>query len=88
LFGGIAEANFDAESTIPGILTNTTSFSNDLKLFYISVGEEDPRLNVTSKFVNTLKQHKMDVEFQTFPGIHEWQVWRMSLQDFLPRLFN
>jgi enterochelin esterase-like enzyme len=88
LFGGIAEANFDAESTIPGILTNTTSFSNDLKLFYISVGEEDPRLNATSKFVNTLKQHKMDVEFQTFPGIHEWQVWRMSLQDFLPRLFN
>lgn len=88
MFGGIAEADFDAENTIPGILTNTPSINNNLRLFYISVGEQDPRLNPTNKFVNTLRQHKMDVEYHTFPGIHEWQVWRMSLQDFLPRLFN
>jgi enterochelin esterase-like enzyme len=88
LFGGITEANFDAENTIPGILTNTPVINNSLKLFYISVGEQDPRLDATNKFVNTLRQHKMDVEYQTFPGIHEWQVWRLSLQDFLPRLFN
>jgi len=88
LFGGITEANFDAEKTIPGILTNTPSFNKSLKLFYISVGEQDPRLDATNKFVNSLRQHKMNVEFQTFPGIHEWQVWRLSLYDFLPRLFN
>jgi len=88
LFGGITEADFDAEKTIPGILTNTPPFNKSLKLFYISVGEQDPRLDATNKFVNTLRQHKMNVEFQTFPGIHEWQVWRMSLYDFLPRLFK
>ena len=88
LFGGITEANFNAENTIPGILTNTPSINNSLKLFYISVGEQDPRIDATKKFVSTLREHKMDVEYHTFPGIHEWQVWRLSLQDFLPRLFN
>jgi enterochelin esterase-like enzyme len=88
LFGGIAEANFDAEKTIPGLLTNNPAFNKSLKLFYITMGEQDPRLDATSKFVNSLRQHTMNVEFRTFPGIHEWQVWRMSLCDFLPRLFN
>lgn len=88
LFGGIAEANFDAEKTIPGLLTNNPAFNKSLKLFYISVGEQDPRLDATNKFVIILRQHKMNVELQTFPGIHEWQVWRMSLYDFLPRLFK
>jgi len=88
LFGGIAEADFDAEETIPGLLLNNPVINKSLKLFYISVGEQDPRLDATNKFVNTLRQHKMDVEFKTFPGIHEWQVWRLSLYDFLPGLFN
>jgi enterochelin esterase-like enzyme len=88
LFGGIAGANFDAENTVPGILTNTPFINDNLKIFYISVGEQDPRLDATNRFVDMLRQHKMDVEYQTFPGIHEWQVWRLSLQDFLPRLFN
>lgn len=88
LFGGIAGADFDPEKTIPGLLTNNAGFNNSLKLFYITVGAQDPRLGATVKFVNTLKQNKMDVVYQTFPGVHEWQVWRMSLYDFLPRLFN
>jgi len=88
LFGGIAEANFDAEKTVPGLLTNNSVINKNLKLFYITVGEQDPRLDATNKFVNTLRQNKMNVVFQTFPGVHEWQVWRMSLYNFLPRLFN
>ncbi len=88
LFGGIVEADFNAEKTIPGLLTNTSAFNESLKLFYISVGEQDPRLDATNKLVNTLRQHRMNVEFQTFPGIHEWQVWRLSLYDFLQKLFN
>ena len=72
----------------PDLLVNNPDFNKSLKLFYISVGEQDPRIDATNKFVNTLRQNKMDVEYTTFPGIHEWQVWRMSLYDFLPRLFS
>lgn len=46
LFGGIntnAGQTFNAEEQIPGILTDSKSFNDSLKLFYISVGEQDPR---------------------------------------------
>jgi len=28
------------------------------------------------------------VEFASFPGSHEWQVWRKSLHDFVQKLFK
>jgi enterochelin esterase-like enzyme len=88
LFGGIPESNFNLEQAIPGLLSNSAFFNERLKLFYISVGEQDPRLEPTTKLINTFKQNNLNFDFKTFPGIHEWQVWRVSLADFLPRLFK
>ena len=88
LFGGIPDADFDAEQTIPGILTQSSKFNEKLKLFYLSVGEQDSRLEPTRQLVNTFEQNDLDVMFRTYPGTHEWQVWRLSLYDFLPRLFR
>jgi enterochelin esterase-like enzyme len=88
LFGGIPEADFDAEEAIPGLLTNAAAFNEGLDLFYLSVGEQDNRIEPTQKLVDTFRQNNLDVEFATYPGAHEWQVWRLSLYDFLPRLFR
>jgi enterochelin esterase family protein len=94
LFGGIAargsatNATFNAEEQIPGLLTNARSFNESLKLFYISVGEQDPRLEPTKKAVANFKSHGLKVEFASFPGGHEWQVWRKSLHDFAQRVFK
>jgi enterochelin esterase-like enzyme len=91
LFGGIARpgaAAFDPESVIPGILTNPGSFNSKLKVFYISVGEQDPRIEPTRKLVQTFKEKGLKVEFASFPGSHEWQVWRKSLHDFAQKLFK
>jgi enterochelin esterase-like enzyme len=91
LFGGIARqgaAPFDPESVIPGILTNPASFNNKLKVFYLSVGEQDPRIEPTKKLVQTFKEKGLKVEFSSFPGGHEWQVWRKSLNDFAQKLFK
>lgn len=91
LFGGVgfmANRQFDAEAQIPGLLTKAKSFNERLKMFYISVGEQDPRIGNTKKAVADLREHGLDVEFTPFPGAHEWQVWRKSLHDFAPRLFN
>lgn len=89
LFGGIAIASeFDAEQQMPGILTNPKSFNDKLKVFYISVGEQDPRLEPTKKAVANFKAHGLNVEFASFPGDHEWQVWRKSLNDFAQRIFK
>lgn len=94
LFGGIGGPGmggarpFDAEAQIPGLLTEARSFNEALDLFYICVGEQDPRIEPTKKAVTTLRENGLEVEFASFPGGHEWQVWRRSLHDFAQRLFN
>jgi enterochelin esterase family protein len=86
--GGAAPAAFNAEEQVPGLLTNTKTFRDALKVFYVSVGEQDPRIEATKKAVADFKAHGLDVEFASFLGGHEWQVWRKSLHDFAPRIFK
>jgi enterochelin esterase-like enzyme len=93
LFGGIGRGTpgggtFNAEEQVPGFLTNANSFNNALKVFYLSVGEQDPRLEPTKKAVADFRAHGLRVEFASFPGGHEWQVWRKSLHDFAQRVFK
>lgn len=94
LFGGIrppgggAAATFDAEEHVPGLLANASAFNESLDLFYLSVGEQDPRLEFTKQAVADFRSHGLQVEFASFPGGHEWQVWRKSLHDFAQRIFR
>jgi enterochelin esterase-like enzyme len=89
LFGGIAQqTSFDPEKVIPGILTNSSSFNNKLKVFFISVGEQDPRIEPTKNVVKTFRDKGLKVEFESFPGAHEWQVWRKSLHSFAQKIFK
>lgn len=91
LFGGIARPDapaFDPEAVIPGILTNPQAFNNKLKVFFISVGEQDPRIEHTKKLIETFIGKGLKVEFASYPGGHEWQVWRKSLHDFAQRIFR
>lgn len=91
IFGGIANPQgkqFDAEAAIPGMLTNASTFNKSLKVLYISVGEQDPRFEHTKKAVQTFREKGLNVQFNSFPGDHEWQVWRKSLHDFAQRIFK
>src|SRR5215203_3835356 len=59
LFGGInrqpGAAAFDPEAAIPGLLSQQQSFNSKLKVFYISVGEQDPRIEPTKKLIESFK---------------------------------
>lgn len=91
IFGGIRNpsgSTFDAEKEIPGLLTNSEDFNKKLNLFYISCGEQDMRIEHTKKAVANMKEKGLDIEFNSFPGDHEWQVWRKSLHDFASRVFK
>jgi len=92
LFGGInrqpGAAAFDPEAAIPGLLSQPQSFNSKLKVFYISVGEQDPRIEPTKKLIENFKSKGLKVDFASFPGGHEWQVWRKSLNDFAQKLFK
>lgn len=91
IFGGINNPSgkeFDAEKEIPGLLSKSQTFNEKLKLFYISVGEQDSRFKFTKKAVNKFRERGLKVEFNSFPGDHEWQVWRKSLHNFASRVFK
>lgn len=90
IFGGIRNpsgSTFDAEKEIPGLLSKSGEFNKKLDLFYISCGEQDMRIEHTKKAVETMKKSGLEVEFNSFSGDHEWQVWRKSLYDFASRVF-
>ncbi|MBK6284724.1 MAG: hypothetical protein IPF54_20695 [Draconibacterium sp.] len=46
------------------------------------------RIEHTKKAVKTMQENGLEVEFNSFPGDHEWQVWRKSLHDFAARVFK
>lgn len=91
IFGGISHPganSFNAEKEIPGLLSNTALFNSKLQLFYISCGEADMRIEHTKNAVKEMQERGLEVDFATFPGDHEWQVWRKSLYDFASRVFK
>jgi enterochelin esterase family protein len=87
-FRGQSGNIFDAEGQIPGIFSNPEKFNKALKLLYISTGEQDRSYEYTMKTISTFKERGLHIESATFPGAHEWHVWRKALHDFAPRIFQ
>lgn len=83
-----APTDFDFEASIPGIFSNTAAFNAAHDLFFISCGEQDPRITHTAHAAETLRAHGVAVEYRSYPGDHEWETWRKSLRDFAQLLFR
>jgi enterochelin esterase family protein len=49
---------------------------------------EDPRMPSLTKVAEELRSRKINVAFKSYPGEHEWKVWRHSLADMAPMLFR
>ena len=89
MFGGISGAsNFDLETEVPGILSDTQAFNRQLDVFFLTCGEQDPRIEYTRGIVKKMRQGGVEVRFNSYPGDHEWQVWRKSLHEFAQYLFR
>ena len=89
MFGGISgESNFDLEAEVPGMLTDTKTFNNQFDVFFISCGEQDPRIEYTRSIVKKMRDSGVNVRFSSYLGDHEWQVWRKSLHEFAQYLFK
>ena len=70
VFGGIqGSSNFDLEANIPGMLTAPDKFNSGLDCFFISCGEQDPRLAGTENFVSRLEGlGYKNLSYESFPG--------------------
>jgi enterochelin esterase family protein len=89
MFGGISGAsNFDLETEVPGMLSDVKTFNKQFDVFFLSCGEQDPRIQYTRTIVQKMRDGGVDVRFNSYPGDHEWQVWRKSLHEFAQYLFK
>ena len=89
MFGGISGGTtIDLESEVPGILSDTKSFNKQFDVFFMSCGEQDPRITYTREIVKKMREGGVEVRFNSYPGDHEWQVWRKSLHEFAQYLFK
>jgi enterochelin esterase family protein len=91
MFGGVSGAAyeaFDVEALWPGFLDDPAATNELIELLYFSCGTEDPRMQFTADAATALQQSGIDVTLRSFPGGHEWSVWRDSLADFGSLLFR
>lgn len=76
------------EKISPGLVTNPATTNEKLDLFYFSCGVDDTRIEYFTRAVEDLQRRGVDVTFKTYPGAHEWRVWRSSLVDLAQLLFR
>jgi enterochelin esterase family protein len=72
----------------PGFLADPAATNKKLRLLFLSCGTEDPRITAMTQVADELRIRKINVTLKTYPGEHEWKVWRHSLADMAPMLFR
>ncbi|MBO6045865.1 MAG: esterase [Bacteroidales bacterium] len=90
LIGGAA-ANmdpFDPEVQMPGLISTPEKY-NRFDVFYLSCGEQDNRITGNTEFYEKLKGlGYKNLVYETYPGGHEWHVWRRNLSSFAQKIFK
>ena len=76
------------ESIQPTIKSDPAATGKKLKLFFLSCGTEDPRQDAMAQANKDLQARGIKTVYKTYPGEHEWKVWRHSLVDMAPLLFR
>jgi enterochelin esterase family protein len=76
------------ENISPGLLADPAVTNKKLRLFFFSCGTEDPRMPSLTKLQEELRSRKINFTFMSYPGEHEWKVWRHSLADMAQVLFR
>ncbi|MBQ6646484.1 MAG: enterochelin esterase [Clostridia bacterium] len=90
VFSGFLRAPWqpDVEQAHLSILDDGDRFTRSYRLFYRAMGTEDNYFDRFEADDAMLRDKPVTMLRKTFPGGHDWSVWRRCLNDFLPRLFQ
>jgi enterochelin esterase-like enzyme len=82
--------NFDVKTSYNGVFTNSAAFNKKVKLLWIGAGTAEEAIHLGAKGLhNALDRAGIkNVFFEAAGTAHEWQTWRIHLNDFAPRLFQ
>ena len=79
----------DVKTGYNGLLADPEAFAERVKLFYLSMGENEVQWGGTRPYHEELEKAGIKHIYYESPGTsHEWQTWRRSLYDLAPRLFR
>lgn len=70
------------------LLDDQTAFNENFRVFYRAMGTEDQFYHSFIDDDDMLKDKGLNMIRQTFPGGHDWGVWRRCIYNFLPLLFQ
>jgi enterochelin esterase family protein len=81
--------SFDPDKMMAALPDLTPAANERLKLFRITIGDNDPLIFQQRLLKRTLEGKGIHVSATEVPGYsHEWAFWRLALIDLLPRLFQ
>ena len=70
------------------LLENAEKFNESFRVFYRAMGTEDQFFQNFKDDDVMLEGRPLRMIRKTFPGGHDWSVWRRCIHDFLPLLFQ
>lgn len=89
LFSGFLRAPWgEEENGRLALLDDPERFGESFRVFYRAMGTEDQFFDRFAADDAFLEGKRVSVIRKTFPGGHDWGVWRRCLHDFLPLLFK
>lgn len=77
-------AGNDPMKQFPDLLTDSAATNKKMKVIWICAGDKDFALPGAQNLDKLLIEHAIKHSFSTTPGLHEWKVWRCSLNQFAP----
>lgn len=89
LFSGFLRMPFmGREEPHLAILDDPDRFNSSFRVFYRAMGTEDQYFNSFDSDDKYLEGRNVNMIRSTFPGGHEWTVWRRCIHEFLPLIFQ
>lgn len=70
------------------ILDDKEKFNSSYRVFYRAMGTEDNFFASFAADDEMLATKDLNIIRRTFPGGHDWSVWRRCIHDFLPLIFK
>ena len=67
------------------LLDDPETFNKAFRVFYRAMGTEDGFFSAFADDDELLRGKPLEIIRRTFPGGHDWGVWRRCIHDFLPR---
>ncbi|MBR4539238.1 MAG: enterochelin esterase [Clostridia bacterium] len=88
LFSGFLRALREGTNDHLALLDNKETFQSAFRVFYRAMGTEDQFFSVFQAEDELVQEKGVSMLRRTFPGGHDWGVWRRCIHDFLPMLFQ